>query len=259
VQWSQCYDVNFAQYQLYWDTLAIIGSASHSLDTFTFAQDSSKTINGLKPASLNFFRVVTINQQGWMAWSAPAAVITPIKFRGVLNTGDSTMQVRWTPLHGVSPTSYRMYRDTANTVDTSDDIAKTLLTSDSTLPVSKIPLGSSQRFRVVARADTGILTTTSTVLTVNGRWFDQYAPAMQADSTIMLKWPRQPAPVTSYTVFSAQSGSVDTTATLVADNVTDTTKVIPAIAKGSSMYYRIFAKSDTGYVGSTPVKKYTAQ
>lgn len=261
IRWTRCSDWNFNRYKIYYDTSAIVGSGSMVVDSADMAQDTSRVVRGLKPASLYYFRVATLNTGNKIAWSNIGSGCTQIRFKPGMTTvvGDSVTSVFWTPLKGVSSLSYKIFRDTANTVDTADDMAKSLQPSDSILSVMKLPLGKTQRFRIFARSDTSVIVTTTAVLSVEGRWFDQYAPAMQADSSIMLKWPRQPSLVKSFSIFSAQSGTIDTSSTLVVENLVDTMKILPAIVKGSTVYYRIFAKSDTGYVGSSPVKKYTAQ
>jgi hypothetical protein len=249
LRWTQSADENFKTYKIYCDTNDHLGRLA---DSTLFAQDTTRTIKNLSPATAYYFAVITANQAGKSSMSNKASAVTWLQFQPQQWAGDSAIVLKWKRPKGVAVTGYRVFSDTTSSVDTLDTLEAQVASNDSSLSLSRQTYGKTKYFRVFAMGSTGYLTGSVTAH-VNGWWFMQYVPVQASDTSVTLSW----APVAGsvqYKAFRNTSSPADTTDTPCGTFIApDTSGTVAGLVKGTRYFFKVYARSASAYIAWTQV------
>jgi hypothetical protein len=249
--WSQCNNVNFRSYKVYWDTNSEVDMASTFVDSLLFAQDTQQVVPGLRSGTNYYFRVILTSQAGYMTPSNIVRAVTWLAFYPQLQLGDTAVQLQWTSLKKWPFTGYSLYSDTGDGVDSASPLWAQLVSTDTALNVKNILAGTTRYFKVYAAGSGGYLTT-SAAFPVVGWWFKQYAPQQVADTAVEIMWSRVNAGVQCYLIFRNATTPVDTTDTLCATVASgDTSATIGNLQSGAPYAFRVYARNTSAYFGWT--------
>lgn len=165
--WTRCDDEEFRSYEVYYGTDDIIDRSNTLADSLLFDVDTIKTVQPLDDMTHYYFRIIVTNENGNFSVSNIADTITPEDMKGKLRlytpeiNDDNDVFLKWTSaLEEIS--SYRIYADTVNAVDTTDSLIATVY-SDTTEQIRGLLGDYTWRFRVYAMGDSGIAATSNTV------------------------------------------------------------------------------------------------
>jgi hypothetical protein len=248
LRWTQPDDENFKSYKVYYDTSDHLGRLA---DSTLFAQDTTQTIKNLVPATAYYFAVIMTNQAAKTSMSNIASAITWLQFRPQEWVGDSAIVLKWNRPKGVTITGYRIYSDTISSVDTLDTLEGQLTANDSSFSQVNLPFGTMKYFRVFARGSSGYLTG-STTAQVNGWWFMQYAPVQASDTSVTLSWAPVTGSVQQYRAFRSTSSPVDTNDTACGTfSASDTIGTVAGLVQGTRCFFKVYARSASGYIAWT--------
>ena len=243
ISWSQCADINFKTYQIFYNTDETVDQGKTFADSILIAADTVKTIRGLKPATTYYFRVLTTLQQATFSWSDVLSATTWLHWNPPLWVGDSAQLLQWTRLTNSAADKYIVFRDTTDKVDSSKTPVDTILSSDSSTTLSNLVAGKSYRYKVYAKFDTAFVAT-SNFVAVRGWWINLFPPNRTADTAVTLKWQKVPSGISKYWVFygTQKADTLDTAHSII---VTDTTAIIGKLNPNIAYQFRVYGLNAT--------------
>ncbi len=154
--WTQAVGTNFAAYRIYRDASPTVSQASELITTITTGSTTSYTDTDLDAATTYYYRVYVYDNAGLSSGSEVVSATTevntvpdPVDLYAVVGSDTTTVQLSWTQSNETDFESYRIYRSTSPTVDTTAtlvllDRSIGTLTTTATLPGA--PSGSNTRY-----------------------------------------------------------------------------------------------------------------
>jgi len=259
LSWTQCSDENFKNYKIYCDSSDVVDQGDKLVDSLSFAQDTVKSINTLAPATMYWFRVVLLSQQGKITPSNTVSAVTWLAWRSPQWKGDSAVALAYSKVRNVSVSGYRVFSDTTDNIDSADTVWARLPETDTAITVNDLDAGTKRWFRAYAMADTGYLAP-STTLSLAGWAFTQQEPEKQTDTSAILRWSKPKIALSGYKVFYATTSPVDTADSVKAElKASDTSWVIGNLAKGTVHLFKIYAIGSNGYIAWTREKGFKVE
>lgn len=173
---------------------------------------------------------------------------------------DSSVTLIWSKSNDEDFSNYKVYYSRNETVDQHDSLVDSLsFRIDTTKTVRKLIPGTRYYFRVLVNTGRGLYSASNEVDTVTLKDTSAnstanlklYAPSIISDSSIALRWSNFLSPFDSYRIFMDTTWDVTFMDTLIGTVYHDTSLIVNSMIKNKKYWYRVYAKRDTSYIGSS--------
>jgi hypothetical protein len=226
-------------------------------DSIAIPSDTVTTVHPLGASRHYYFRVFVETTRAMLLNTDQADTTTLEKKKLILyapeSITDSSVLLRWSAYLAVGG-SYKMYMDTAQTVDKTKGLVKTAYYSDTSATINGLVSGWTYWFKLYAWQDTGYVAWTSTPLevTINhcaAVWPDTLSIVSMADSSAELRWRSYGCnDFLNYQVLYSRNLTAERT-DVVADTLTvrtDTATIVRGLTPGTIYTFRVMVMTLAG-------------